>query len=40
VAGQGKEHVIEAGLFHDGARDVELMIPQRDQNVGSFICVA
>jgi hypothetical protein len=40
VAGQGEKHVVEARLFDGGARDVEPVVPQRDEDVGGLVGVA
>ena len=40
VAGQGEEHLVEARLLDGGARDIELVVPQRDEDVGSLVGVA
>jgi len=40
VAGQSEKHLVEARLFDGGARDIELVVPQRDEDVGSLVGVA
>jgi len=39
-AGQSEKHLVEARLFDGGARDIELVVPQRDEDVGSLVGVA
>ena len=39
VAGQGEKHLVEARLFDGGVGDVEVVVPQRDEDVGSLVGV-